>query len=169
MTTRITLPVGEDAGTRRSWALPVSDVNAPLGIHELADATFIGVATTRTDKHTNHDATPYAPPKVRCTACRWYEPRLFRVHGERADSQHYVVHHMGGSTVPGEVPFCRVEEVFSAHAAVELFTVRPGLNDTDARGNARTPFLSRPGARVLAMAAGHDAAIDDAYINRNVQ
>lgn len=167
MSTHLTLPTGDDVGVRQRWELPLGRdaVGEP---HTLEDATFLGFGTTRTSRHTNHEDSDYASAngKVRCSACRWYETRLFRVHG--ANPQRYLVHHTGASRVPGEVYFYRYEEAFSAHQVVELFTIRPHPDDVDSHGRQRTPFITRPGAIVLAMAAGHDDAIDDAYVNRAV-
>ena len=163
-----TLPTGPDAGTRGSWALPVGREGA---VRQLPDATFVGYGTTQTSRHTNHDDSDFAPRSgARCSACRWYETRLFKVHDPSGNHpDHYIIHHSGASRVPGEVYLFRYEEAWSAHEVVELFTVRPDPDDTDSHGRQRTPFLTRPGARTLAMAARFDDDVDDAYINRNVQ
>jgi hypothetical protein len=172
VSTHLTLPTGEDAGLRRRWELPIGR-DATGDSHVVEDATFLGFGTTRTSRHTNHDGVPYALPttggsaRVRCSACRWYETRLFRVHGDGV-TQRYLVHHTGASSVPGEVYFYRYEEAYSAHQVVELFTIRPHPDDVDSHGRQRTPFITRPGAIVLSMAAGYDDAIDDAYVNRAV-
>lgn len=164
MTTRLELPTARNAGERGSWELPVGRAGQ---LRTLDDATFLGFGSTERSRHINHPGSDFSPPKTKCPACRWYESRLFKIHGDGA--QHYLVHHVGASRVPGEVDWCRYEEAYSAHAVVELFTVRPNPDDTDANGRQRLPFLTRPGAAVLAVAAGFDDRIDDAYINRNVQ
>lgn len=161
------LPTGPDAGTRREWVLPVGREG---GTRTLPDATFVGYGSTQTSRHTDHDDSDYAPKGgARCSACRWYETRLFRVHDVSGDAKHYLIHHAGASRVPGEVYLYRYEETWGAHEVVEMFTIRPHPDQVDASGRQRTPFLTRPGARTLAMAASYDDAIDDAYINRNVQ
>jgi hypothetical protein len=160
------LPTGADAGTRGSWDLPVGREG---GIHHLADATFVGYGTTQTSRHTGHDNSDFATRSgERCSACRWYETRLFRVYDDHGDVKSYLVHHTGASRVPGEVDLYRYDDAYSAHEVVELFTIRPHPDDTDRQGRQRTPFLTRPGARTLAMAARFDDALDDAYINRVV-
>lgn len=173
LTVHVTLPTGSDAGTRGEWVLPLRRRNDAAGERtlELADATFLGFSSTQMSRHTGHGPGEYAAQGgVRCSACRWYEMRLFRVHDDaNPRAQHYVMHHLGGSRVPGEVSLCRYEDAWSGHEVVELVTVRPSPDETDAHGRARAPFLTRPGARLLAQAASHDDAIDDAYVNRNVQ
>lgn len=163
MTTRLELPTARDAGERAAWELPVGREGH---VRALADATFLGFGSTERSRHRNHPELDYAPPKIKCAACRWYESRLFKIHD--GDSQHYLLHHTGASTVPGEVDWYRYEEAYSAHNVVELFTVRPDPDDLDDRGRQRTPFLTRPGATVLALAARFDDAVDDAYVNRGV-
>jgi len=164
LTTEITLPTPEDAGTRRSWDLPVGKTGE---FDEEPDATFVGYATTQLSRHVNHDGADHAPPKVKCPACRWSELRLFRVHG--AGQQRYILHHTGGSRVPGEVFLFRYDEAFSAREVIELLTIRPNPDQASDDHRARTPFITRPGARLLAMAAGFDDEIRRAYDNRRIQ
>jgi hypothetical protein len=167
MSATTSLPTGPDTGTRREWLLPIGREG---GVLPLKDATFLGFGSTQRSRHTGHDDSDFAPPRgARCSACRWYETRLFRVHDVPAGRDHFVLHHTGASRVPGEVDFHRYEEAWAAHEVVELYTIRPNPDDLDDHGRQRAPFLSKPGARTLAMAASHDVALDDAYINRNVQ
>lgn len=163
LTTNVDLPTARDAGTRGTWHLPVGREGQ---VRVLSDATFLGFGSTERSRHQNHPDSEFGRPGTKCPACRWYESRLFKIHD--GHEHHYLVHHVGASNVPGEVDLCRYEETYSAHGVVELFTVRPHPDDTDAQGRQRTPFLTRPGAHVLAAAAAHDDEIDDAYINRNV-
>lgn len=168
MNAHTTLPTGSSAGERGRWVLPLQQRNREQAELPLADATFLGYGTTQTSRHTGHDSDDYAVRGgARCSACRWYETRLFRVHDDHP--HHYVLHHLGGSRVPGEVQLARYEDAWSAHEVVELFTVRPDPGERDGQGRVRTPFLTRPGARVLAQAATYDDDVDDAYVNRAVQ
>ena len=91
---------------------------------------------------------------TRCSTCRWSE-----IHLLRTQDGAYVVHVCGHSILPGEVPLPRVSVVRSPFEVVELLTVR---------GGRTAPYLSVPGARVLARAADVDEGIRDAYINRAV-
>lgn len=163
MTTRVDLPTARDVNTRGAWELPVGRAGQ---VHLLADATFLGFGSTERTKHTNH-ASDYATPGVKCPACRWYESRLFKVHDEHA--HHYVVHHVGASVVPGEVYLHRYEDAWSAHEVIELFTIRPHPDDSAPDARPRAPFLTRPGAHVLAVAAGFDEEVSFAYVNRAVE
>lgn len=163
MLTTNLLPDAEDVGVRRAWDIPVGRNG---DVEEEPDATFIGFATTQLSRHVSHPDSDFAPQGVKCPACRWYETRLFRVHD--GDRQRYILHHAGGSRVPGEVYFFRYDEAFSAREVIELLTVRPHPDQLDDRDRPRTPFITRPGARLLAMAAGHDDAIRDAYDHRRV-
>lgn len=165
LTTKVNLPTPEDVGVRGAWDLPVGRNG---DVEEEPDATFVGYATTQLSRHVNHDGADYAPQRTKCPACRWSELRLFRVHG--AGPQRYLLHHTGGSRVPDEVFLYRYDEAHSAREVIELLTVRPNLdqvNENDMR--PRTPFITRPGARLLAMAAGHDDEIQRAYDSRRIQ
>lgn len=167
MTTYTDLPTAEAAGERAAWVLPVGRSG---GTHTVNDATFLGYGSTERSRHKNHDGSEFAPQGVKCPACRWYESRLFKLHppasaGTGTDNgssrrQHYLIHHVGASNVPGEVDLCRYEETYSAHGVVEAFTVRP---------HSGKPFLTRPGALVLAGAAAHDNEVETAWVNRAVE
>lgn len=122
--------------------------------------TLIGMSTNRRSTHTGHAATPHAPTTVRCTGCRWFETRVYRLDttdSEALAGMRYVLHFVGRSLVPGERDLPRHEVVRGGHEVVESYTMRkPG----------EQPFITKPGARVLAQAATYDAAIEDAYVNR---
>jgi hypothetical protein len=133
------------------YALPGIEPGQPF--HQVL-AALLGEASSRREDH-NHpgehmDPSPGAP---RCSACRWFEVAIYRV-GETGE---YLVYTAGWSTLPGEVTIPRVRLTDSAFDVVELMTLR---NTKDG------VVLPRPNARALAQAASHDAAIQDAYLNR---
>jgi hypothetical protein len=121
---------------------------------------LIGVSVVDKPGHVCGFPDRYASKSERCVSCRWFETRLFRV--SAADSSalggvRYVLHHVGRSIVPGEIDLTRHETARGGHEVVEMYTLR--------RPNER-PFITKPGARVLAQAASLDGSIEDAYINR---
>lgn len=164
----------------RTWLLPtgvnsgfttLTDVSDdPELIAELSrvDATcsllfhgaLIGMITTRRPTHICEFPSAHAPTSLRCAGCRWFETRVFRlsdVDSRTLNDVRYVLHYVGRSIVPGEVDLPRHELAISGHEVVEAYTVR--------KYNER-PFITKPGARVLAQASNYDPAIEDAYINR---
>ncbi len=105
----------------------------------------------------NHlDVPCFAGRGQRCNACRWFEVRLYVIEGDR--SREYVVHTVGMSRVPGEVPYQRVRRTTSAYELVEFLTVRKTAN----------VFLPPSSARALARLAEFYDDVRDAYVNRAV-
>lgn len=106
-----------------------------------------------------------AAPGTRCSACRWFEVRLYAVAhefdtvgGEIPRRGTYLVVTSGVSIVPGEIIMRRASWTDSPYEVVELLTQRRG----------ERPFLPTPSARVLSQAAAWDNGIRDAYIDRAV-
>lgn len=110
----------------------------------------------------------YAAPGDRCSACRWFEVRIFEVESERAGNDEksswevadakYLLLTYGLSDVPGEVAKRRAQRTNSPFTVLEALTQRRG-------GNA---FLPATSARVLSEAAAVDTDIADVYVNRAV-
>lgn len=142
MTTRI-----ETKSPPKSYDLPI-----PRGT-ETVDGWLIGFASSQRDRH-NH---PTGSTSNRCSACRWSEVRIF-LNNDKSEAR-YAVHTHGPTTIPGEINLCHLYRTNSAHQIVEILTVR--------KPNA--VFLPRVAAMALAEAAGCDAGIEDAYINRLVK
>lgn len=136
---------------------------------------LLGAGSSRRDDHM-HDLLRdrYAPRRIRCSACRWFEvaiyvravdtaidletdpPTLSRVPAEDGD---YVVHTVGATVVPGEQRLSRISVTESPFEVIELLTVRRHGQD---------PFLTAQSSRALAQAAELDDGIREAYINRAV-
>lgn len=160
------LPTGEKAGFNTltdasadyelAAELARVDLTCSLSFH----GALIGMITTRRPTHICEFPNGYATTALRCAGCRWFETRVFRLDdydSSRLGGSRYVLHYVGRTIVPGEVDLPRHELVISGHEVVEAYTVR--------KHNER-PFITKPGARVLAQAANHDPDIEDAYINR---
>lgn len=152
-----TLTQGFDA------ARPVADGESIFS-DELPTISFAGVllavSTTRRPVHTCDPEVEITPRSVRCSACRWFETRIFRLVDHDAQvlqGMRYALHYVGRSIVPGEVDLPRYELVSGGHGVVEAYIVRK---------EGQAPFITKPGARVLAQAAQSDPDIEDAYINR---
>ena len=134
---------------------------------------LLGASTSQTEVHTDHP-DEYARRGEKCSACRWFEVYIYRRKTDvnvRSDAHtsadfdnyravyDYVVHTVGGSAVPREKRFSRVQGTTSPFDVIELLTVRPVDRD---------PFIAAQSARALAQAADLDDGIREAYINRAV-
>ena len=116
------------------------------------DGQLLGEASSHRSGHSEHPV-PYAPVGFRCSACRWFEVRIFKT-----DKEEYVVEITGQTLVEGERVRHRAELTSSAHWVIEMLTQREG----DRRF---IPLVSR---RALAEAAARDLQIEHAYFNRVV-
>lgn len=127
---------------------------------------MLGFATSQRDVHEH--LADYAAPGERCSACRWFEVRIYGVDyeltGDGDDYEsierrgRYLVLTSGVSVVPDEVIMRRAVWTDSPFEVVEVLTQRRGT----------TPYLPAPSARVLSQAAAWDDGLSDAYINRAV-
>lgn len=165
MDPRLALPGVGDVGRTDSWDIPTES-----GIVTV-QAVFLGTSSSYRSGHRgrrsvtnpsgqNHPASDFATGAVRCSSCRWFEPRLFR---ETGPDRRFLVHRTGVSIVPGEVDRFRLEYLLSAHEVIEHFVTRHSGQDSPA------PFLSVPAAKILGQAAGFDVDIRDAWENRAVK
>ena len=137
-------PQEDEIGDEGAWDLPLQDGKA-LEI----DAVFLGVASARQDKH-NHSGD-HAPAGRRCPACRWYEPRIFKVNGGK-----YLLYTLGCSDMPGEIDVPRYRYATDAYEAIfNMATHDPEKN---------TRFLTTPARMMFLMAAESDPAIADALL-----
>lgn len=133
---------------------------------------LLGFATSQRTSH-DHDVDydsrgqplSFAAPGQRCSACRWFEVRIFAAESELTDADaevdrkaRYLVLTAGKSIVPGEVEMRRGVWTDSPREVIEILTQRRD-------GKA---FLPTPSARVLAQAATWDEDMRDAYDNRAV-
>jgi hypothetical protein len=123
----------------------------------------LGFSSSYVDQH-NHATHRTAQPGERCSACRWFSVAIYRSYresdtGSGLKPHGYVVHTVGGSSIPGEKRFSRVTQTTSAYEILEVLTVR--------RSDA-APFMTPQSARALAQAADVDDAIREAYVNRAV-
>lgn len=177
MLIRLPLPAVDATGQVRRWYLPLKEAGSstPDLEYYVTYARFLGMGSSYTELHQRHDGR-FVDRGVRCNACRWFETRILRelvlpAGAERLEDVDdptsvrlgdYVLHFAGMSVVEGEVPFCKVETTGSAYTVVELMTTR---RVTDRGPEA---FIAKPAARALSEAAGHDADLADAYVNRAV-
>lgn len=140
-------PQPDEVGESDTWHLPLMHGDLDL------TGTFLGVASARQDKH-NH-AGRFAPKGRRCPACRWYEPRIFRVEGNGK----FLLYTLGCSDIPGEVDVPRYRYAADAHEAIfNMATHDPEKN---------TRFLTTPAKMMFLMAAEHDETIADALLAGN--
>lgn len=149
------------------------------------NGTFLAFASSKRDMHDHNvqhvvydNGQSYAPPRSRCSACRWFEVTIYRVNEEfilpegasvgiiddMSDYEvidrrgRYLVVTAGVSVVPNEVIMRRTSWTDSPYEVVELLTQRRGSR----------PFLPTPSARALSQAAAWDSGIQSAYIDRAV-
>lgn len=151
----IELPGEAQAGDYGTWTLPIADGESESLV---ITGRFLGVGSSRRSTHVGHPGTPFQRVGGRCPACRWFEPRIFRV-DDGPPGARYLIFYVGQSRVPNEVPRVRYEWVLSPHEVIEALTTR---RDGEA-------FLTLPAGRVLAQAATFDEDLEFAYVNRAVQ
>ena len=161
----------------------------PVRFHELAgrddemlriQGRLLGFASSEADQHQHHDPEGFARPGERCSACRWFEVRIFEAQTEQSpgcscgsDGQphepgcgweparaRFLVLTYGLSEVPGEVDKRRASWTSSAYEIIEFLTQR-GRSD-------RQAFLPAASARALAQAANWSDEVQQAYIDRAV-
>jgi hypothetical protein len=89
----------------------------------------------------------------KCSACRWFEVRIFRTDGGK-----FVAHTVGRSIVPGETDYSKVIFTDSATDLIDKLTVR----------GVAEPFLPAPALRALEQAADKDEKINQALDDREV-
>lgn len=148
----VTAPGPDQVGVEGSWVLPGED-GEPVRL----EGAFLGMSSSHRYRHTAHEGE-FAPRGERCSACRWFEPRIFR---ETGGMERFLLHHTGVSGAPGETDRIRVEYALTATEVIEVLVTRRTL-----AGGAQETFLTTPAARVLAQASGFDDELHEAYQNR---
>lgn len=109
--------------------------------------TQLGTASSRADEH-SHRETERLAPYQRCSACRWTEITVFR------QDDGYSLVCQGMSSVPGEVPYAKINRADSAEEAVQR------LYRVNRRGeNPPEPFLPIVARKALRQAARLDDGI----------
>jgi hypothetical protein len=111
------------------------------------EGSLLAAASSRRQNHSSHNEE-FAPPGLRCSACRWFEVRIFRT----CDDE-YVVEMTGQTLVPRETVRHRAEITRSPRWVVEMLT--------QSENNRR--FIPMVSKRVLAEAATRDTSLEDAY------
>lgn len=155
----VSLPDASLVNSAETWSLPTEDGLASITFY----GRLLGLTTTQRPRHTH--VGDHAEPKVKCGACRWFAPRIFREILTDRDTKdrpgRFLIHYAGMTTVPGESDRSRYVWVEGAHAVIEQLTTRnwPGRVE---------PFMTAPAARVLAQAASFDTELEAAYVNRAV-
>lgn len=152
---------------------PIQEWTVAAGTeHELSfTGQRLAFETSRRDHHTHHPGRIGHPGDRKCHACRWLEVTIYRrfLTGDavpldvdltltRVETD-FVLHTVGGTTVPGEQQLVRVVTTPSAHELLELLTVRK---------DDQEPFIAVQSLRALARAATFDENIESAYVNRAV-
>lgn len=138
-------PQEDEVGETDNWHLPLlNGKTIDIG------ASFLGVASARQDKH-NHPGD-HAPKGRRCPACRWYEPRIFKIEG----TGKYLLYTLGCSDIPGEIDVPRYRYATDAFEAI--------FNMATHDPEKQVRFLTTPARMMFLMAAQHDPAIADALI-----
>ena len=153
-----TAPGPEQVGVEGSWVLP-GEEGEPVRL----EGAFLGMSSSHRFRHTAHEGEFARPgtravPGERCSACRWFESRIFR---ETEGMERFLLHQTGVSRAPGETDRVRVEYALTAPEVIEVLVTRRTL-----AGGAQETFLTTPAARVLAQASGFDDELHEAYQSR---
>lgn len=139
----------------------------------------------------------YASTTERCSACRWFEVRIFSVEGEYTDNDvctcnvtqvdgdgdddeihditcgldapraRYLVLTYGHSEVPGEIGKRRAAWTNSHYEVISILTQRQ--RSSDSTRSTTTKFMPVTSERALAQAASVDPDIERAFNARNVR
>jgi len=148
----VTAPGFDQVGWIDHWILP--GVGEPI----ILDGTFLGMSSSRRTEHRGHDDTEFAPQGIRCSACRWFEPRIFR---ETDEPKRFLLHQTGVSIVPGETNRIRLEYALTGEEVIAVMVTRRSLPN-----GSQDAFLTMPASRVLAQASAFDDELRVAYQNR---
>lgn len=141
--------------TTRNYVL-----DTPDGQYEYENLQLLGYATSQRDQHRNHDLADFMPANNgRCSACRWFEIRIFRVTDPITVGGQYIVHTYGRTIIPGEIELCRLYVTSSPHEIIEFLTVHKN-------GYVFVPVAS---IHALAQAAHWDSEIEKAYLSAQVR
>jgi hypothetical protein len=146
-------PGADAVGTEGSWELPGAEPGETVQIY----GAFIGLSSSHRPVHLKHPGE-FATRTERCSACRWFEPRIFR---ETLGRERFLIHHTGVSRVPGESDRIRVEYALTGTEVIEVMATRKTLPT-----GAQETFLTTPAARVLAQASAFDEELSEAYRDR---
>lgn len=108
--------------------------------------TLLAQTSSRQYRHRQHPGAQYAPPKQRCSACRWTRVTILRDDDLRAH-QPYVIVTEGFSLVPGERVLGKVERTSSPLWVIEY------LHRTNRDKQKYLPIVAR---NALMMAVQYD-------------
>lgn len=114
---------------------------------------LLGEGTSRSDRHVRlvHDTDSFAAPGERCSACRWFEVRIYAFYelvepGGGPYQAGYYVETVGRTVVPGEVDRHRVRRVTDPRRVVATL-----VQEKDGR-----VFVPQPSRAALDQAADRD-------------
>lgn len=85
---------------------------------------LLGFASSHNDEHSVHKSQ-YAPPGWKCSACRWFEVGIYKLHGEDLETfapHKYIIHTRGQTSVPNETVFGRIKRVESVWKVLNALT-----------------------------------------------
>lgn len=153
-------PALEEIGVSRDWTLPLDDDSDGKVVQFTGQ--FIGTGTSKRAVHNGHRLGEHATQGIPCSACRWFETRLFALENDTT----FVIYNAGASIVPGEVTYYRATVVYGAIELIEtLATVRTGRQGSTV-GAGQTRHLNYPTRMALAQAADRNAAVRAALADR---
>lgn len=123
------------------------------------EGRLLGEASSRASRHAVliHDDGSFAPPGMRCSACRWFEVRIYADDTGATNEDAWIIETVGRSQVPGETDrrqFRRVTEPRQVVAVlVQTKRQRPGLD-------AET-FIPATSRHALDLAADNDERLSE--------
>lgn len=115
-------------GEPRAWRLRGYDFDTQGERAFEFHGQLLGEGSSRRPRHERlvHPEGRFAVPGDRCSACRWFEVRIYAVqdpterpaHRQPRTTAGYYIETVGRSIVPGEVDRRRVRRVFEPHRVV---------------------------------------------------
>lgn len=156
-------PDFELVGTVANWILPLDDFVD--GKTTNFQGQFIGYGSSHRHSHINHDTkeNEFAEKGVTCSACRWFEVRIFRDNNQNK----FLLYTTGESAIPKEQPRYRSEWITSPYEIIEsLTTVRSHINNDGHR--TQQTILSYAARKALSQAIYYNTELQEAYLARVV-
>lgn len=156
-----------EMGGSSSWSLEGFDTQAGRPSTIEFEGRLLGEASSRAPKHAGlvHDEGSFAPPGLRCSACRWFEVRIYTADEMPDDEMStdaveaaWIVETVGKSVVPGETDRRQFRRVTEPRQVIGVLVQTKRASRPGEEGDTFIPATSR---HALDQAADRDDRLTD--------